>query len=206
MTSTQVKILNRIGRVERSTLILITSLIILSALNLALFGIVNQNSVTVQNYTALKNRTDTLERYYSAIQSQHSALRDDYERIETEYSGVLSNFSDLQTTLDELQNHLLRTVIEEGKNITLSPGGNMTATYSLPFSGYAEISLIASGEVYMWVGSSVVSEVYYARLPPFPETSSTITTNVPVSPQLVIYLVNAEKKEVSVELEITLVY
>lgn len=206
MTLTLEKVLNRIRRVERSILILITSLIILSALNLALFGIVSQNSIAEANYTALKNRTDTLESYYSALQSQNSVLTDEYERLKTEHDGVLSNFSDLQTTLNELQNHLLSVVIEEAKNITLSPGGNKTITYNLPFSGYAEINLIASGEVYMWIGSSVVAEVYYARLPPFPQTSSTITTNIPVSPHLVLYLVNVEKKEVSVELEITLVY
>jgi hypothetical protein len=200
------KVSDRIIRLEKRTLVFIISLVLLSSLNLILFGIISQNAITDSSYNALKNRTDTLESYYSTLQSQHSILKDNYESLEIEYREISSNYTALQMTLDDLQNHRLKEVIEEGKNITMSPGMNLTLTYNLPFSGYAEINLEASGEVYMWVGSSIATDGYYARFPPFPETSSTITTEVPVSPTLFIYLVNVEKSEVVVVLEVGLVY
>jgi hypothetical protein len=206
MDISNIALYRRIKAIDRRTLVFLISLVLLSSLNLILFGSLNQKNSIQSSYDTLINRTETIENYYRKLQDQYSTLRDDYDQLKVDNDNLALNYSNTQRQLDDLVNHRLQAVIEEGKSLKIGPEENQTLVYNLPASGYAEIQLNSTGEIFMWVGSSMVEGVYYSRLPPYPKTSTEMSVQVPVSPSLYIFLVNTEKSEVKIDLRINLVY
>ncbi len=196
----------KLKSIDKLVLVLLISLFITSTLNVILFIRLNEKSMIESNYLILQNRTRILEDYYTVLQGQYSGLVEDYESLRERYNELVKSNADLQRELDDILHHTLRIVLEESKSLSLDPGENTTLVYEISVSGYAEISLTSSGEVYLWVGSSMVDDIYYARIPPFPETTLTINTKVPVSPSLYLFLDNADDVPVEVEFSINLVY
>ena len=175
--------------------------IILSTILLASLAITgslyfeNKDYETVYtNYIELYNSTTTLQSYYNELNDQHSELRDEYTELNGLYSTVKENYADLETDYDAVMNFEKVIKIEEGQIITLEPKGNYSIVYSIPFSGYINLNYNATGDSYVWVGSTALDS-YYSRYPQFPETASIINFSLPVLPDIIIYFTNPSESE-----------
>ena len=173
--------------------ILLASLLVIS---LALSGFLYQGYHDYQdlyvNYQALYNNTITIQSYYDELTDQYTELRTEYSQLNTYYSDTLSSYAQLQAEYDNLVNYKLNMEIEEDNTITLGPKQNSSVVYQIPFSGYIDVSYNASGETYVWVGSTIL-EGFYSRNPQFPDTASEFNFTVPVLPDVIIYFANPDE-------------
>ena len=173
--------------------ILLASLLVVS---LALSGFLYQGhqdyQVLYENYQALYNNTLTIQSYYNELSDQYTELREEYSQLNEYYSETLSSHAQLQMEYDDLINYELNMEIEEGKTITLGPKQNSSMIYQIPFLGYIDVSYNASGETYVWVGSTTLEE-FYSRNPQFPGTASEHNFTIPVLPDVIIYFANPDE-------------
>lgn len=197
-------------REERSrnfTNLLIVCTVLLLAVNIYQFNLLNDKRGLEYSYLVLSNRSSLLESYYDELTGSYLSLRADYSNLNDEYSDLVKRHYALQREYDEFFNLRKEQTLAKDEVIVLGPGGNHTLVYNLDAAGYVEVDFRASGEVFQWVGSSLVDGVYYSRYPPFPETSKAGIFRVPAASQLYIYLINPDQgKEVEVSLSISYVY
>jgi hypothetical protein len=186
--------------------VLVSALIILSGLDLYLYSRLGDVKVVKASYSALENRTETLETYYLQIQNQYSSLMTDYTDMKGRYDTLVQSNALLQREYNDVLNHGKQFIVEEKKSLILQPGENMTITYDIPASGYIEVEVDSTKEVFVWVGSTYVKGIFYARFPSFPETASVFSFKVPVSPTMYFFVENADIDEAEIEYGINLVY
>jgi hypothetical protein len=186
--------------------VLVSALIILSGLDLYLYYKVSDVKVLEASYAALENRTETLETYYNQIQNRYSSLMNDYTDMKERYETLVQSNALLQAEHNDVLNHGKQHLVEEKKSLILQPGENMTIAYDIPASGYIEAEVNSTKELFVWVGSTYVEGIYYARFPSFPETASMFSFKVPVSPTMYFFVENADAKEAEIEYSINLVY
>lgn len=186
--------------------VLISVVILLSGLDLYLYYRLGDVKLVEANYIALENRTNTLEAYYQQIQDQYSNLLTDYMEMKGRYDMLVQSNSLLQREYNDVLNHGKQFMVEEKNTLALQPGENVTIAYDIPASGYIEVEVDSTKEVFVWVGSTYVEGVYYARFPPFPETASLLSFKVPVSPTMYLYIENADTQVAEIEYTINLVY
>ena len=186
---------------------LIVCTILLLFVNIYQFNLLNDKRGLEHSYVVLESRTSTLESYYEELTSNYLSLRADYSSLDNEYSDLVSSHYALQRDYDDIINLRKEQALAEEELITLGPGGNKTLVYNLDGAGYVEVDFQASGEVFHWVGSSIVDGVYYSRIPPFPQTSRTGTFRIPAASQLYLHVVNPDQDSgVEVKLAVTYVY
>jgi hypothetical protein len=191
---------------NKLVIILIFAVILLSGLDLFLFFKLNDVKMVEANYDALENRTGTLETYYQQLQDQYSSLMTDYTDMKGRYEALIQSNALLQREYNDVINHNRQVLVEEKNNVRLAPGENVTIVYEILASGYVEVEVISTKEIYVWVGSSFVDEIYYARFPSFPQTASVFSFKVPASPSLYFFIENADTDEAEIVYSINLVY
>lgn len=197
-------------REERSgtfTYFLVACTILLLAVNAYQFNQLNEKRGLEYSYMVLENRSSTLASYYDEITGNYLSLRADYSNLNDEYSELVSRYYALQKDYEDVVNLRKELTLAEDEVIHIGPGGNHTLVYSLEAAGYIEVDFKASGEVFHWVGSSIVDGVYYSRFPAFPQTSRSGLFRVPAASQLNIYVVNPDRdNDVEVRLSVTYMY
>ena len=186
--------------------ILLATLII----SLALSGFLYQGYQDYQdlyyNYQELYNNSLLTQSYYDELTDQYTELREEYTQLNTYYSKNLANYAQLQMEYDDLISYRLHTEIEGAKNITLGPKQNISIVYPIPFSGYIDVYYNASGDTYVWVGSTTL-EGFYSRNPHFPGIASEINFTVPVMPDIIIYFANPDEfKTITITYNIIFTY
>ena len=159
------------------------------------------------SYMILYNRTITIEQYYNESNARYLELRGEYEYISSNYNALVKRYTDLVNNYDDIMNYRLSLQLETSKLLTLPPKSNTTLIYEIPFSGYIEVSFSATSDVYLWIGSSSLENIYYSRYPPFPQTSYGSTFTVPVMPDVHVNFGNgSEFSEAEIEFSIKFVY
>jgi len=170
------------------------------------FKIVELGQLKV-NYMVLYNRTITIEQYYNESNLRYLELRGEYEYISSNYNELVKRYTDLVNNHDDILNYRLSLQLETNKSLTLPPLSNTTIVYEVPFSGYIEVSFSATSDVYLWIGSSSVENIYYSRYPPFPQTSYGANITVPVMSDVYVNFGNgSEFSEAEVLFSIKFVY
>jgi len=178
----------------RIKLILITMMIVSIALNGFLYTEYQDYQQLNLDYIDLHNNTIVLQSYYEKLNSQYAELRQEYSQINDLYKDLLTDHNKLEDEHYSVMSYQMNMILEEGMNITIEPKENYTILYKLPFTGILNVSYIASGDVYMWIGSNELNE-YYSRFPHFPETASKLDFSVPVYHDLIIYFANPNEYE-----------
>ena len=191
---------------NKIVIILISAVILLSGLDLFLYFKLNDVKMVEANYDALENRTQTLETYYQQLQDQYSSLMTDYTDLKGRYEALIQSNALLQREYNDVINHNKQVLVEEKHSLRLAPAENVTIVYEIPASGYVEIEVNSTKEIFVWVGSSFVDEIYYARFPSFPQTASVFSFKVPASPSLYFFIENADTDEAEIVYSINLVY
>jgi hypothetical protein len=156
-------------------------------------------------YYTLENRTNILNSYYDELQGMHLELREEYIQISEEYQIILEEVSSIKSELEQIKNYEITLVLSENETLTISPGTNTTLTYVLPLSGYAVFNVSSSSDIYLWVGSSIYSDIYYSRHPAFPETATELNFTLPVSHTLYVFISTIDEIE-DTDVSITIKY
>jgi len=142
------------------------------------------------NYIELFNITQTLRTYYDNLTRQHSEVREEYIQLNSLYSDLVKSNSELTKEYKDIINYRKKMQLASRQTITLLPKENHAITYDIPFSGYITVNYTASGEAYVWVGSTSLETNYYSRNPQFPDTASDLHFIIPVQPDLLVYFAN----------------
>jgi hypothetical protein len=186
-----------------------------------LYYVINQDRLIIKDfsrryldlhnsYWALSNVSTSLETYYEELQDMYSVLRSEYSYLEDSYTALMQEKVALQNEL-----HILKDIIdlnasillEYDKTLELSPEGNITLTYDTIYAGYLFVNFTASSDIYIWVGSSVTENEYYARYPPFPKTAFNGTFTVPACTIVYVNINNPnEEMEAIVTISISYIY
>jgi hypothetical protein len=185
------------------------------------YYIINQDRLIIEDYSTryldlhsrhleLVNVSTSLETYYGELQDMYSVLRSEYSNLEDSYTALMQEHVALQNethTLEEIVNLNESLLLEEDRTLELPPDGNTTLSYETPYAGYLLVNFTASSDIYIWVGSSVTENEYYARYPPFPNTAVHGTFTVPACATVYINISNpSEEIEAEVTLSIEYVY
>jgi len=161
----------------------------------------------LNSYQSLLNTSSSLELFYGELQEMYSVLRGEYSVLEGMYSDLLRENVVLQREFDEIMSFNRSVLLEYNRTLDLSAGGNVTLSYETIYAGYVEVNFSSSVDVFFWVGSSVTEDRYYARYPPFPETTLNGTIMVPAYGELYIFMKNpSEDASASVTLTVKYVY
>ena len=201
------------------------SLIILFVMSASLSGylyyVINQDRLIIKDfsmrylelynsYWELSNVSTSLETYYEEFQDMYSVLRSEYFYLEDSYTALIQERASLQNELHILEDVLdlnASILLENDKTFGLSPEGNITLSYDTIYAGYLFVNFSASSDIYIWVGSSVVENDYYARYPPFPKTAFNGTFTVPACAIVYININNpSEETEAIVTISINYIY
>ena len=173
------------------------------------------------SYLELLNTSASLEDYYSELQGMYSTLRGEYDNLEDMYSTLVLEKAELQDAysalesirdsiqgeLDDILSFSKTTFLERDASYELPAGGNTTLTYDITYAGYIEVEFDSSTDIYLWVGSSVSENGYYARYPSFPNTAYNGTFTIPVCADVYLFIVNTDiDSGTSVTLTIEYVY
>jgi len=194
-------------RVRNITNLLVVCTVILLAINIYQFYQLGEKQQLEYRYQVLENRSSTMDLYYDTLTSNYLSLREDYSGLNNEYSELAMKHYALQQEYDDVVNLRKVSILVENQVIILGPKGNHTLAYSLDAAGYVEVDFHASGEVFHWVGSSVVDGVYYSRYPQFPQTSRLGVFKVPAASRLYIIVINPDQSNgVEVSFSISYVY
>ena len=186
-----------------------------------LYYIINQERLIVEDYSLkyldlhdshmeLLNISTSLETYYREMQDMYSVLRGEYSNIEDSYTALMQEYVALQNemhTLEDIVNLNESLLLEEDKTLVLLPDENITLSYDTSYAGYLLVNFTASSDVYIWIGSSVTENEYYARYPPYPNTAAHGAFTLPACAKVYINIGNpSEEVEVEVTLSIEYVY
>ena len=161
------------------------------------------SDLNVDFYT-LFNSTVTLQNSYNDLLDQNNELREAYSDLYGNYSELLSRYTELKTKYEDTVNYNITMSLENDKTIVLEPRGNHSTAYAIPFSGYINMSYTATGETFVWIGSTAFGE-FYSRLPQSPDTADELNFLVPVMPDIIIYFVNPSESE-SITITYTIKY
>lgn len=156
------------------------------------------------DYLLLMNASSSLEDYYAELQEMYSTLRSEYSDLEDLHSSLTQEKADLQDDyfdliddknsiqkeLDDILSFSKMIILESNVTYELPAGGNMTLPYNISYAGYIEVNFTSSTDIYIWVGSSISENGYYARYPAFPHTAYYGSFTVPVSVNLYLFIVN----------------
>lgn len=158
-------------------------------------------------YLSLFNTTSSIELYYDELQDMYLTLRDEYSDLDERYSTLLQEKEILLSEYDDVINFGKEIILENSRNYTLSPEDNITLTYDLIYAGFIELNFTSSTDIYIWIGSSVTENEYYARLPSYPRTTSKGAFTIPVCATIHIHIMNPnESEEAIINLTIKYVY
>ncbi|MFC1803134.1 hypothetical protein ACFL0D_04105 [Thermoproteota archaeon] len=148
-----------------------------------------------EGYYTLENRTNLLDSYYDELQNMYLELRSEYMDLSKDYHQILEDIASIETELKQITNYEKTIIFSTNETIKISPGSNITLTYDLPLSGYVVCNLTSDTDIYLWIGSSINSEIYYSRQPAFPLTTTELNFTVPVSHKMYIFIANVDENQ-----------
>lgn len=150
-----------------------------------------------ENYLILLNTSSSLEDYYIELQEMYSTFRSEYSDLEDLYLMLAQEKADLvddknsiQRELDDMLSFSKRFVLESDASYAVPAGRNMTLSYDITYAGFIEVNFTSFTDIYIWVGSSISENGYYARYPAFPQTAYNGTFTVPVCFDVYLFIVN----------------
>lgn len=159
------------------------------------------------DYENLYNSYSNIEIYYNELQDMYSSLSEEYMDLQNRYTDLQNKYTDLQNEYDEILYFEKRLILEKEKTLNLAGGENTTLLYDTFFAGYIEVYFNASVDIFFWVGSSLIEDIYYARYPQFPNTATNGTFIIPVCSKVCLYIKNPnELMNATITLTITYVY
>ena len=176
---------------------------------------INASSVLRGYYNELQGSYDILllnfgdiQDYYEDLQGDMENLQNNYLELENLYGSLLLEKELLELELGDIIGFKKRMVLEENKTLVLYAEDNRTLSYEMPFAGFIELNFTSSVDIVIWVGSSVIDDLYYARIPPtFPDTSNGGSFTIPALRTIYVYLYNPnETLETEVVLDINYFY
>ena len=184
-------------RVEEGKTNFAYSLSIINEITGGYFQLNNSYYALEDDYLLLLNTSSSLEDYYAELQEMYSTLRSEYSDLEDLHSSLAQEKADLlddknsiQKELDDILSFSKMIILESNVTYELPAGGSMTLPYNISYAGYIEVNFTSSTDIYIWVGSSISENGYYARYPAFPHTAYNGTFTVPVSVNLYLFIVN----------------
>ena len=148
-----------------------------------------------EGFYTLENRINILNEYYDELHGMHLELREEYLQLSVEYQQTLGELAAAKANLEQNNNYEKSTILASNETFSLLPGSNTTFTYELARSGYAEFNVSSESDIYLWVGSSIYTDIYYSRQPAFPETASKLNFTLPVSHTLYVFVSNLNETE-----------
>lgn len=170
------------------------------------------------NYQTLLTMFEDLNSYYEKLQSNYQTLETNYQELEIEYNEIIlknqaiidnlqSELTSYEHMLDDMLNFRRKEILDIN-TVEIISRGNLSLSYDADFAGYIEISFNSSSNVVIWVGSSILSEIYYARIPfSFPDTAFGGSYFIPACEKIHIYIINpSETTNVIVEYLLTYHY
>ena len=187
-------------------------------------GFVNLTSyynISLEMYSELKSEYYFIESHYQSLQAENINLKQENE----EYKNLCDNFKEnitiIQKEVTELmdENMILQNILnkyntlgdeimlENNSKIEINANEDVTLSYSNTLSGYLTINFTSSREIYLWVGSSIDENNYYARYPSFPETCYNGHYKIPVCQNIYIYIKNADytyKTTIDISVKLTI--
>ena len=161
-------------------------------------------------YLTLEKNFSITNRYYNEITEMYSDLRDEYSEYAEGYVIISREKNTLQNevaVLEEIINFERYIIFESDKIVELPPQGNATLLYETNYAGFIEVNFTASTDIFLWIGSSISEEVYFARFPIFPNTAVNGSFKIPVCSTVYINISNPnEENEVDVRLSVKYTY
>lgn len=190
-----------------TTIILVIAVFILSLLNGYLYFQLKEYDNLKNEYVVLYNRTTLQEGYYNNLTDMYTDIRSEYDQLSNNYKDLLQKHYNLTREHDDILNYKKEIMLTYNESIVLPIKSNSSYTYELPFSGYILMNFTADDDIYVWIGSSMVDGVYFARYPQFPETTEAASFIVPVAPDLSVFIGNPnEFDEARVNFTIKFIY
>jgi hypothetical protein len=178
-------------------------------------------NISLEMYSELKSEYYFIESHYQSLQAENINLKQENE----EYKNLCDNFKEnitiIQKEIAELmdENMILQNILnkyntlgdeimlENNSKIEINANEDVTLSYSNTLSGYLTINFTSSREIYLWVGSSIDENNYYARYPSFPETCYNGYYKIPVCQNIYIYIKNADftyKTTIDISVKLTI--
>ena len=159
-----------------------------------------------QEHISLQNDTLTLQTYYDDVQEKYSRLKNEYADLQNLYLDLQRDMMELQNEIDDVFSLKKEIMLEKSKVLEILPEESVTLFYDEVF-GYIDVNFTSTGEIYFWIGSSLIEEKYYSRYPPFPNTIFDGDFIVPVCDDIFIYINNPNSETVAnIRLTIKLTY
>jgi flagellar basal body-associated protein FliL len=187
-------------------ILLIIVIILCCTSGLLYYNLKNANNLE-KELLELYNRSNQVENYYIKINDMYLNLREEYEYVYEEYSKLNLKNILIEKEYDEILNYKKVIMLEKEKSITLLSKENNTAIYEIPFSGYVQINFTSTDDIYFWIGSTSIEQVYYSRFPSFPDIEKSGSFMIPVLPNLVIFIANpSEESSIDLIYSIKFVY
>jgi hypothetical protein len=191
---------------RNQTALLVLVLIVASALGGYAFLEKSSRARLEDGYLELHDHSTALNTYYEELQVRYNESMEDYEELNRNYTKVLKEYQDLRKEYFDVINHKKIVILEEDLEINLGGKESVSLEYSIPASGYIELEYESTEEIYLWIGSTIQEDGYYARYPAFPDTASSAKVRIPVSPDLIVFIGNPHTGDSLVNLNITLIY
>lgn len=161
-----------------------------------------------ENFRTLQSNYEELSTYYDSLQATIKSLESDYIELENMYASLLFDKQNLQQELEDIMNLQKKILLENNRTLEIDISGNFTLSYDTWYAGYIEVNFTASSDVILWVGSSILDTLYYARIPPsFPETSKQGSFVIPTCDKIFVFLINpSETMKAEIMLTVTYYY
>lgn len=198
---------NEAKKINYTTITLVVLLFILSLMSGYFYYEIQKYRDLEIDYKTLYNRSATVEEYYDELIGMYSELREEYGDLLDRHAELVMEYSNLTKEYEDVLSYRKAISLVSDKTITLEIESNETYLYDIPFSGFIEVSFSADDDVYVWIGSSSLDQIFYSRYPQFPETVEAASFKVPVQPDLRVFIGNPnEFNEVTVTFSIDFFY
>ncbi len=189
------------------SIMLFIVVLILSLLTGYLYFRLKEYSNIKDEYESLYNKTLIQEIYYDNLSSMYSEIRIEYDQLSSSYKDILQKYYNLTDEYGSVLKYEKEVTLAVNESTVLPIKSNSTYIYELPFSGYIIMNFTADDDVYIWIGSSMVDGIYFARYPRFPETAENASFIVPVARDVYVFIGNPnEFNEARVNFSIKFVY
>jgi hypothetical protein len=161
-------------------------------------------------YLTLEKNFSITNRYYNEITEMYTNLRDEYSEFTKGYVNISREKNTLQNEVavfEEIINFEKYIIFESNRIVELPPQGNATLLYETNYAGFLEVNFTASTDIFLWIGSSINKEIYFARFPTFPNTAVNGSFKIPVCSTVYINISNPnEENDVDVRLSVKYTY
>ena len=144
------------------------------------------------------------------IKQENSLLIENITQLQDEYDLICEDYVILKDQLVRaraIENGNRTVHLEDNKEIYIESNDEIILEYNFEYAGLLIINFTSTDEVFFWIGSSLIGEVYYARYPyNWPETSSGDEIIVPIYGKTFVYLKNPNGQKIYLVLSADIIY